>query len=601
MMRLKVWITSLALLIMTMPVLPAIILAASGGPSYSLSLSASNMEVNRELTVTVQGQNAADLYGYEVVLQFDNQKLSYKGASTGTTGFSVDPELSGNSIRLAHSKVGQVAGDNGNVNLASVTFNTIAVGAAEIKLSKVIAVSSEPKETLWSESTAASVNIFTPQRNNNRPSSGGGSSGTTSPSQPAIGANKNGVLFTVTDTTKSKTDTGKELTVASINNDSLTEAIKQLQSNTSSTNNITVDVSNQGGAVKVELPAASLLEIAKLTKDTVITVKYGSVTYYLPVKMVDISKVVQALGADVKDVTISVIIDKISGSDAQKVIDAASQSGLRLLTGAVDFSVIAQGNGKTVSINEFKGAYLPRNIEVPAGIDLTKATGVLYNPTTREMTFVPTLFQTVDGKTFATIQRQGNSIYAIVEANKSFNDLNGHWAKEDVQLLVSKLLINGRSDTAFVPEGDITRAEFATLLVKGLGLTEDKSSKFKDVSASDWYAGFVGAASKAGLVDGLSADTFEPNANITREQMAALISRAMNIVGKEKAADVKKVDVFKDQTAISTWAKESVAQTIDAKIMNGKSADLFDPSANSTRAESAVVLKRLLQYISFIN
>ncbi|MFD0676152.1 MULTISPECIES: S-layer homology domain-containing protein [unclassified Paenibacillus] len=600
MTRLKLWITSLALLIMTMPVLPAYIFA-SGGPTYSLTLSTPSVEMNRELTVTVQGQNAVDLYGYEVVLQFDNQKLSYKEASTGTTGFSVKPELSGNSIRLAQSKVGQIAGDNGNVNLASVTFNTVAVGAAEIKLSKVIAVSSQSQETLWSESAAASVNITSPQHSSSKSSGGEGSGGTASPSQPTVGASQSGALITVKETTKSKTDTGKELTVASISKDSLSEAIKQLQTNTSSTNNITVEMSNQGSAVKVELPASSLAEIAKLPKDTVIVVKSDAVTYYLPVKVVDISKAAQALGADAKDVTISIVIEKVSGTDAQKVADTAGQSGLRLLTGAVDFSITAQGNGKTVSINEFNGAYLPRNIEVPAGTDPTKATGVLYNPATGEMTFVPTLFQTVDGKTIATIQRQGNSIYAIVESNKSFNDLNGHWAKEDVQILVSKLLVNGRTETTFVPQGDITRAEFATLLVKGLGLTEDKSSKFKDVSASDWYAGFVGAASKAGLVDGLSADTFAPNANITREQMAALISRAINLVGKQKAVDAKKVDVFKDQAAISAWAKESIAQTIDAKIMNGKSADRFDPSANSTRAESAVVLKRLLQYISFIN
>ncbi|MCR8635711.1 S-layer homology domain-containing protein [Paenibacillus radicis (ex Xue et al. 2023)] len=600
MTRLKLWITSLALLIMTMPVLPAYIFA-SGDPTYSLTLSTPSVEMNRELTVTVQGQNAVDLYGYEVVLQFDNQKLSYKEASTGTSGFSVKPELSGNSIRLAQSKVGQIAGDNGNVNLASVTFNTVAVGAAEIKLSKVIAVSSQTKETFWSESAAASVNITSPQHSSSKSSGGGGSGGTASPSQPTVGASQSGALITVKETTKSKTDTGKELTVASISKDSLSEAIKQLQTNTSSTNNITVEMSNQGSAVKVELPASSLAEIATLPKDTVIVVKSDAVTYYLPVKVVDISKAAQALGADAKDVTISIVIEKVSGTDAQKVADTAGQSGLRLLTGAVDFSITAQGNGKTVSINEFKGAYLPRNIEVPAGTDPTKATGVLYNPETGEMTFVPTLFQTVDGKTIATIQRQGNSIYAIVESNKSFNDLNGHWAKEDVQILVSKLLVNGRTETTFVPQGDITRAEFATLLVKGLGLTEDKSSKFKDVSASDWYAGFVGAASKAGLVDGLSADTFAPNANITREQMAALISRAINLVGKQKAVDAKKVDVFKDQAAISAWAKESIAQTIDAKIMNGKSADMFDPSANSTRAESAVVLKRLLQYISFIN
>ncbi|MFD0680627.1 MULTISPECIES: S-layer homology domain-containing protein [unclassified Paenibacillus] len=205
------------------------------------------------------------------------------------------------------------------------------------------------------------------------------------------------------------------------------------------------------------------------------------------------------------------------------------------------------------------------------------------------------------GVTGVTIKRPGNSIYAIVESGKTFADLNGHWAKSDIDLLASKLVVDGTTATSFAPQSPITRAEFATLLTRALGLNEGNSTAYSDVSANDWYAGSVSAASKAGLVAGFEDGSFRPSANITREQMAVMVSRAIGLAGKKVDSDAKALAVFTDSKAINSWASSAVAQSVNAGIINGKSADAFMPNEHASRAEAAVMLKRLLQFVEFMN
>ena len=180
--------------------------------------------------------------------------------------------------------------------------------------------------------------------------------------------------------------------------------------------------------------------------------------------------------------------------------------------------------------------------------------------------------------------------------------MKGHWAKADVELLASKLVIKGVSDHSFAPNSPITRAEFATLLVRALGLNEEVSTKFSDVPANSWFTGTVGAAVKAGLIEGFDETSFKPNERISREQMAVMVTRAMEFAGQSAAIDLKQLDQFTDSTGLSVWSKEgSVAQAVIAGIVNGATETTFAPAAHATRAEAAVMLKRLLQYVQFIN
>lgn len=167
--------------------------------------------------------------------------------------------------------------------------------------------------------------------------------------------------------------------------------------------------------------------------------------------------------------------------------------------------------------------------------------------------------------------------------------------------------MDGVDEKRFDADRHITRAEFATLLVRALGLdtaqTTNKSG-FSDLAANDWYAEAVAAAASAGSLGGYEDGTFRPNREITREEQAAMMVCALRIVGLETGMTQAKQEeilaAFKDTGQIS-WSKSDVAAALQAGLMNGMTSDTIDLQSFATRAQSAVLLKRFLGKAGFIN
>jgi hypothetical protein len=275
-----------------------------------------------------------------------------------------------------------------------------------------------------------------------------------------------------------------------------------------------------------------------------------------------------------------------------------------MLGTAIEFTITVEAGGQTQQIDHFGNAYVTRTIVISQALNAGEATAVMYDPATGEMTFVPALFVTENGKTRVVMKRNGNSIYAVVGSKKTFADLAGHWAKKDVELLASKLIVSGVKATAFAPNAPVTRAEFAAMIARSLGLTANKAGAlYSDVSADSWYAGAVGAAADAGIVSGFEDGRFRANDRITREQMAVMIARAMKFAGKS-AAGAQRIDLeakYADGSAISGWAQDAVHQALEANIVSGRPDGTFGPQMSATRAEAATMLKRLLVYLEFLN
>ncbi len=162
-----------------------------------------------------------------------------------------------------------------------------------------------------------------------------------------------------------------------------------------------------------------------------------------------------------------------------------------------------------------------------------------------------------------------------------------YWAYDYIMDLYNAGIINGETATLFMPENNITRAEFTKIAVSVFGLTATSTtSQFVDVQASDWFAPFVIAATEAGLVNGISANEFAPNADITREQMATIIGRQMNMTSS-------KVMTYSDAASISDYAKEYVAGLTENSLLQGDETGNFRPQANAARSEAATLLDRV--------
>lgn len=167
-----------------------------------------------------------------------------------------------------------------------------------------------------------------------------------------------------------------------------------------------------------------------------------------------------------------------------------------------------------------------------------------------------------------------------------FTDLENHeWAENEIYVLLSKGIISRSDDKKFNPDRNITRAEFAKMISVMFNLTNKNDKEiFTDVKKSDWYYGYVMALNEAGIVYGISDDTFGSELPISRQDICVIINRIKNngIIETEKS--------FTDENQIDSYAKEAVNAAAEAGYINGYDDGSFRPHAPATRAEVAKIL-----------
>ena len=162
------------------------------------------------------------------------------------------------------------------------------------------------------------------------------------------------------------------------------------------------------------------------------------------------------------------------------------------------------------------------------------------------------------------------------------------WAYADIQALKGAGIVSGFPDGTFQPNANATRAQFVKMLVLTVGLTPSTgTTPFADAPPSAWYAPYVSAAVKAGIVRGLSLTTFGPNETVTREQMVVMVARALNLTQTTTLH-------FSDAATIDPWALRGVEEAAAAGYIHGFPNGTFQPLAPATRAQAAKVLAAVL-------
>lgn len=189
-----------------------------------------------------------------------------------------------------------------------------------------------------------------------------------------------------------------------------------------------------------------------------------------------------------------------------------------------------------------------------------------------------------------TTMHEDVKIVPVSNASISFNDTTQSYIKN----LASRGIINGKGNGNFAPLDNMTRAEFATIIVRALGLTPNSSSQFFDVLSSDWFAPYVGTAEKYQIVNGVSYKNFDPNGTITREQAMVMIERASKLCGTYKSSNTASLSGFSDYKNVSSWALSSVAYCYENSIADTNDK-LISPKTNITRDEVAKMVYNLLK------
>ncbi|QMV43275.1 glycosyl hydrolase family 18 protein [Cohnella cholangitidis] len=536
-------------------------------------------DVSQDRNRTLSSQLARDLsvsgavYSPAVAAP-SNLTVKSIGSNSARVAWEASKDASGYDVLAGHTWIGYTTQTEYDVpNLTPSTAYKI----------QVIAVRRDG-DKLKGVSTASSINLTTSSGISGY--SGGGGGGGGSPAH-----DPNGTAEPGTNPLKAKISMEGSKAIFTLD---IAQAVKSIQASSFTTSQIVVSTD----AAKTETLIAK--EVIQA-----IVAKGEQASLSLIVNQVEYRILVKALKLADNIVSVRITMQAPDRQVTDDFKSAARANGITVLVDPLEFIVATlASDGKAIVIESFGSTYVSRIFKInQTAIHTERATGVVYVPGNKAIYSVPTIFtKGSDGTVKAELKRTGNSIYAIVESNPSFPDANSPWAKQDIESAASKFIVSGASKAEFGAKHNITRAEFVSIIVKALGiLPVAQSSPFKDVNDETKFADEIIAAWKLGFIKGKSADAFDPTGFITRQEMAAVLAKAMAYAGYANKSDLSVLASYADGAQISAFAKESMAIMVSSKIMNGVSPTKLDPLSKVTKEQATVTAMRMLRALNLSN
>lgn len=330
--------------------------------------------------------------------------------------------------------------------------------------------------------------------------------------------------------------------------------------------------------LSVSVPSEAITKLLENNVDLII--KSDDIEYNIPADTLDSQDIP-------KDAVVEIKSKELSEDEVKAIKETAENEGN--IAKVLDFSLEINTEKEVKSLTKFNN-YIVIKINVE-GLGNKDKLGMYYlNEETNELEFVGGKVK--EGKLI--MKTNHFSKYAIIESNKQFIDTVKHWSKYYVESMAAKHVVDGYPDGTFMPEKKITRAEFAKIVVKALELELVKyTDGFSDVTSDAWYADYIATAKAAGLVEGYEDGTFRPNQEITRLEMAALLSRAVKDVELTEDDTEAILKAYADSDEIQEWGRGYAAKAIKAELMIGVTHDTFVPNGKTIRAEAATAIYRL--------
>lgn len=187
---------------------------------------------------------------------------------------------------------------------------------------------------------------------------------------------------------------------------------------------------------------------------------------------------------------------------------------------------------------------------------------------------------------------------AETKTKVSFEELvdipKDHWAAAYIRSIVESGIASGNERKEFLPDRSVTRAEFCQMAAAAFGYEAAAADgRFRDVTQADWYCGAVTALAEAGIVSGTGDGSFGAEQTLTRQDMAVILDRIETDRNINKPV-VREYAAFGDEAQIEEYAKQAVLELYCTGIMSGTDEGDFEPEQDSTRAQVAVVLTKLM-------
>ncbi|CAN7377775.1 S-layer homology domain-containing protein [Paenibacillus sp. LjRoot56] len=584
------------LLCMLIAPFPAHANSLPSSSAYTLSASTSSPQVGDSFTVTATA-NVSELFAFETIFTYDPQRVKLIRADAAANGNLIKPVADEGKIVLAWSKEGNEQPTNGTMRMAELTFNVLKEGETEV-LWKSLRIANR---SLQEVSVSPGVSL----RTNVRAESGSGDVGNVggvnvpntvgSGKEPALLALEAAIITNPAQTSQFSvravsltSEPGNHVRVAL----HVEQVLKEIHSTNGKSTFVIMIPRQESASITVDVASEVLQAIQSKSGGSGSLVISSSVGMYkLPIDQLK-------LDASSK---VTITIAPVSEEQAHAMGTIVANEGFTLAGAPVDFSVsILDASGQVTEMHDYESAFAARTL--PAGhMDPDKSAAVLFRADDT-LAPVPTLFvKQPDGSYMALIHRMGNSAYGLITGSRTFADLRGHWSKGDIETMAGRLLVNGDTEGRFRPDDAITRAEFAKLLTNALALPDKGDSMtFRDVEPSAWYSRTLLTAVSFGLIKGYDGGVFRPDSFVSREEIAIMLDRALHLTGYQYDSPANFAELL-DMDQLNDWSKDAIYKMLGLGIITGDQSNMIQPSQSATRAEAAVMLKRMLIKLSYMN
>ena len=313
---------------------------------------------------------------------------------------------------------------------------------------------------------------------------------------------------------------------------------------------------------------------------------------------------------DIPSSTLANILDGTSGQDLTVHMERLpSANAENLLAGSVEdltaerlaaASVLEVGitsGSKTVSTFGGHSVTLLLPVDDAVGFRVGETYSVYLNDDNGTPQELTGQCRSMRGSLWIEVTTSKTGTFVVVPPlNLPFTDVQeGDWFYDAVVYAYINELFNGTSATTFSPNGTMTRSMLVTVLWRMEGApTVNSTNPFTDVAAGTWYTDAVVWANDAGIVNGTSATTFDPDGSVTREQIATILYRYAKIKGWD-ISGASSLGTFLDGAQVSDWAARAMEWTYAEGLITGKNGGRLDPQGQASRAEVATILMRLLE------
>jgi len=416
---------------------------------------------------------------------------------------------------------------------------------------------------------------------NNNPFPGTGS--TTTPSTPS-GSTPGEIVPTAYTVAVGQGIHNSAVSIVTIPANVWQQAVKEAGENRQ---RITIHAEQLNGEFEIVLPVQFVADALKTNQDQEVEVQFDGGSFQIALN---------ALGHTMPESGVKEASYHLAINPAASIPKAAERS-VEWLVPPTQISIAIVSDRATTLLEDFNQTYVRVAFELDKDTHADDLTAVIVDPVTGELTYVPATVRSTGDQKEIVLKYTGVGQFAVVSFKKSFPDVQGHWSQTSVEMLASKLLVKGVTAQRFNPDGNMTRVEFTALLARALGLQMASADRFTDVAAGSWYAGAVGSAVQAGLINGFADGTFGPEQLITREQAAVMLERALQFSGAVADPSRASLQQFADQNQISAYANQAMQTMVQYGIMQGSNNKL-SPKNNATRAEMAVMLMKAMRYLS---